>query len=369
MQSRNLILTIGLSLIVLGLAIALSYTVSGANLLIDFTPTVYVHLPLVMRQGEPTATPTPVPTITPPPVSTSTPTPIPTATPTPIPTATPTPLPSGWLAYVNYYRDMAQLPLVNENADWQDGCWKHSRYMVKNDVITHAEDPNNPWYTTEGNTCGTSGNVMVSSNVNTSDEYAIDLWMQGPFHAVGIIDPKLALVGFGSYREAIGTWQMGATLDVIRGRGSLPPSVVFPVKWPADGKTVGLNSYGGNESPDPLASCSGYTAPSGLPIILQLGSGSVTPNVTGHSFMQGSTALEHCVFDETSYTNPNSSLQTLGRSVLNSRDAIVLIPRQPLTRGATYTASITVNGQTRTWSFTVSNTLLAIQDVYPSLIR
>jgi hypothetical protein len=99
--------------------------------------------------------------------------------------------------------------------------------------------------------------------------------------------------------------------------------------------------------------------PSGLPIILQIGPGNLTPSVTAHSFIQGTTALEHCVFDETNYTNPDSSTQNTGRNILNSRDAIVLIPRAPLTPGATYTVSITANGQMYAWSFVVSNTAQA----------
>jgi hypothetical protein len=182
--------------------------------------------------------------------------------------------------------------------------------------------------------------------------------MQAPFHAVGMLDPQLSVVGYGSYREADGGWQMGAGLDVLRGLGSVPPAVEFPVKWPSDGKTVSLTAHWG-ESPSPLTSCPGYSAPSGLPIILQIGSGGLVPTVTAHSFTQDGTPLDHCVFDETSYTNPNGSLQSVGRSILNARDAIVLIPRQPLTRGASYTASITVNGQTHTWTFTVSSTATA----------
>ena len=78
--------------------------------------------------------------------------------------------------------------------------------------------------------------------------------------------------------------------------------------------------------------------------------------------MQDATSLEHCLFDETSYTNPSGSTQTTGRNILNGRDAIVLIPKQPLTPGATYTVSITANGQTHAWSFTVSNTARAARE-------
>ena len=86
------------------------------------------------------------------------------------------------------------------------------------------------------------------------------------------------------------------------------------------------------------------------------GDGSVTPNVTAHSITSGGSATEHCVFDETNYTNPDSNQQSLGRAVLGGRDAIVLIPRQPLTPGATYRVSLTVNGTVHRWSFTVSKT-------------
>jgi uncharacterized protein YkwD len=307
-------------------------------------PPKTIYLPLVLLQLVPTPTLTPTPT----------------ATPTPTPTPTPS---SAWLAYVNTYRALANLPNVTENPTWSDGDWKHSRYMVKNDYIGHTEDPGNPWYTPEGLAAAQNGNTFVSSSATSPDTYAIDFWMSGPFHAVGILDPALQQAGYGSYREADGGWQMGATLDVIRGLGAMPPSVSFPVEYPGDGKTIGLLSYLGGEWPDPLTACPGYSTPSGLPIILQIGPGNLTPNVTAHSFMQGTTPLEHCVFDETTYTNPDSSTQSVGRNILNSRDAIVLIPRAPLTPGATYTVSITTNGQTYTWSFVASSTAHATDEV------
>lgn len=270
------------------------------------------------------------------------------------PAPTPTPIPDDWLSYVNYQRSLANLPPVAEDTTWSEGDRLHARYMVKNNVIAHDEDPNNQWYTPEGRLAAQNSNLMVSSSAATSDFAAIDLWMQGPFHSLGIIDPKLLSAGFGSYRENDGGFQMGAGLDVLRGRGAIPASVSFPILWPADGKSTQLNAYKGNEAPDPLTGCPGYTAPSGLPLILQIGAGDLTPQVSAHSFTRDGQALEHCVFDETSYTNPNSSYQDLGRSILGARDAIVLIPRAPLLSGATYHASITSNGTTYNWSFSVS---------------
>ncbi|MSP12903.1 MAG: hypothetical protein EXR62_08090 [Chloroflexi bacterium] len=257
-------------------------------------------------------------------------------------------------AYVNMYRAMAGLPAVTENATWNEGAWKHSRYLVKNNLITHSEDSGNPWYTPDGDQAGQNGNVAVNSDLYATDQTTIDQWMEGPFHALAIIDPALLRIGFGSFREANGGWQMAATMDILRGRGGIPPFVTFPVLWPSGVVPVPLRGYGGSEFPDPLSNCAGYTAPAGLPILLQLGTGSITPNVTSHSFKQGNTALDHCVFDETNYTNADNGLQGLGRGILNARDAVVLIPRAPLTPGSTYTVSIGANGQTYTWSFTVS---------------
>ena len=73
--------------------------------------------------------------------------------------------------------------------------------------------------------------------------------------------------------------------------------------------------------------------------------------------------LESCILDETTYTNPDTYQQYLGKVILDARDAIVIIPRQPLTPGATYRVSITVNGQTHSWSFSVSSTADIFQNI------
>jgi uncharacterized protein YkwD len=261
-----------------------------------------------------------------------------------------------WLEVVNSYRALAGLPLVTEDPQMSHGCYLHARYMVKNDMIGHYEDPANPFYTTEGATAARQSNCMVSWSVSTTDREAIELWMTAPFHAVGILDPRLSKVGYGSYREADGTYQMAAALNVLGGFGPLPSGFSYPVMWPKDGGVVDLTTFYEGETPDPLTSAPGYEYPVGLPIILQLGPGTITPHVTYHDFRKGSTPLEHVVFDETSYVNPDPDLQDLGRAVLASRDAIVLIPRYPLQAGSTYTVTIASNGTTYTWSFAVKDT-------------
>lgn len=262
---------------------------------------------------------------------------------------------SPWLSYLNRIRALGNLAAVTGNATYSDGAYKHSIYMVKNDVIEHDEDPALPFYTDEGKAAAQQSNIMVSTNTSTSDETAIDGWILGPFHGVGILDPKLRETGFGSYREADGGWQMAAALNVLSGRLSSPPGFTFPVKWPADGATSWFTSYTGGEFPDPLSSCPGYTVPSGAPVYLMIGSGSVTPVVTATSFKRGGSDLEHCVYTEATYSNTTEpGGQTLGQQVLDGRDAIILMPRAPLTPG-TYDVSITTNGTTYSWSFVVAN--------------
>ncbi len=261
-----------------------------------------------------------------------------------------------WLQYVNQFRDLTNLPTLAENSTYSEGAVLHSRYMVKNDEITHSESSSNPWYTPEGAAAGSNSNVAVSSSPSTTDEWAINLWMTGPFHAIGVLDPSLLEVGFGSYREAIGTWKTGATLDVLRGRGAIPTNVTFPIYFPGDGESYWLTSYNGNETPDPLTSCPGYSSPSGPPLMLQLGAGSITPNITASSFRNSGGELAHCVFDETNYVDSGSpSNQSLGRLILNSRDAIVVMPKNPLDVGETYTVSLTNNATTYTWHFSVDS--------------
>ncbi|MBN1318979.1 MAG: CAP domain-containing protein [Anaerolineales bacterium] len=272
-------------------------------------------------------------------------------------------IPAGpeWLTAVNEFRAQAHLPYVTEEAEWSEGAWLHSRYMVKTDIVEHDEDKSNKWYTPEGKAAAQSSVIVASYDSSLSDEFAIDAWMQAPFHSVSLLDPRLSTVGFGSYREEDGGYQIGATLDVIRGMESMPRSVQYPVQWPADGETVPLFYFWG-EYPDPLSSCVGYTSPSGLPIIVQLGDGSKTPSVTAHSISQDGNQLEHCVFDETNYKNQDDSYgQSLGRSILDYRDAVVIIPRYPLTPGASYTVSLTANGHTYTWTFSVSASVRSSQ--------
>lgn len=96
-----------------------------------------------------------------------------------------------YLTYINQFRAQANLPLLTENAAKLVGDCNHSRYVVKATIV-HGEDSTNPWYTTSGNAAGLSGNVAAGCCQGTTYQGPIDLWMTGPFHGVGMIDPTFS---------------------------------------------------------------------------------------------------------------------------------------------------------------------------------
>ena len=263
------------------------------------------------------------------------------------------PSPGGWLDHLNYYRAVACLPPVTENPVWSRGDRNHAIYIVRNDALQHSENPYNTYYTPEGQTAAQQSNLFNSDDLHDTDWWVLDTWMQSPFHAVGVLDPRLVQVGYGSYRKEHGDLQTAAALNVIAGLDH-KMKATYPVFWPGNGATMPISLHWGGY-PSPLTSCPGYTTPSGPPLIIQVGPGNITPVVSATSLTHNGQPVEHCVFDETTYRNPDRSQQILGRAILGARDAIVLIPRFPLAIGTTYTASIMVNGLTYAWSFGTSS--------------
>ena len=223
--------------------------------------------------------------------------------------------------------------------------------MVKTHLVRHDESSASLWHTEAGALAAESGILFADPWEGVSVESVINYWASTPFSLIAIIDPELHAVGFGFYREALGKVRVAATLDVKQGLGSLPATVIYPLPFPHNGGQTWILKTVFSERPQPLTSCPGYARVTGPPIILQIGSGDQTPHVTDHTFRRGETELEHCIFDETTYVNPDPALQERGRLILDQRDAIVLIPRAPLEVEQSYTVNIVVNGLPFGWSF------------------
>ncbi len=251
-----------------------------------------------------------------------------------------------WVRLLNEIRRGSGLNPITEDLSLSQDAWLHARYTVKNGgALAHSETPGAPFYSDAGLASARSSNGSAMATA----EAALADWMQAPFHAVGLLDPALERSGFGSFTEGgiSSSW-----LDVIRGRGQNPlPSRA--VMWPGDGSTVPYREYL-REVPDPLASCAGYVAPSGLPLILQLPVGA-QGDLDATKFTDASgVELEHCVFSWKTFRYPDLAWQKTGRAILEGRRAIVLIPRRSLNNGERYTAQIISNGVTYHWSFGIT---------------
>lgn len=294
---------------------------------------------------------------------------------------------ASWLARLNGYREAAGLRAVKENGSFSEGDFKHARYLVKNHVgfgagaAAHSEDAANPWYSREGLEAAQTSDVIPPGGSAFDDEEAIDLWLSAPFHALPMLDPDLGEAGFGRYCE---NGQCAAALRVGRDESwfrnpahsaslsrldperhlhdnpyvyELPVAthaLASPIEFPPDGAVISAGSFDGNEWPDPLAPCAGYRPPTGPAITLQLGT-EVNPEVTAHSFARDGERLEHCIYDASTYANPDAIQARSANGILKLMGVVVLIPREPLISGATYSVSITARGATHAWSFSVAS--------------
>ena len=273
-----------------------------------------------------------------------------------------------WLKPLNRYRESAGLTPVTVNPRFSRADYLHSRYIVKNfgkqiaahmnlGPAMHFEDPSKPWYTAEGATAGRAGDIDEAWNPHgtLAPSWALDNWMQSPFHRFPILNPHLHSVGYGYMCEAgvcIASLNLNGDVDPIM---SPPAPLAAPIEYPPNRTSIDMNSFDG-EWPDPLTSCPGYSLPTGYPISIQLGT-LVNPGVSNYSLKRASpdpTTLEACVFDGSTYKNPDSGTQAMMRNQLINFGAIVMMPRAPLDPGS-YLVSITAGGHEYSWSFSVDH--------------
>ncbi len=247
-----------------------------------------------------------------------------------------------WLTTVNYYRTMAGLLPVSEDPVLSAGALNHSRYMIGNGTIVHDEVNGGAYWTESGDNAGNNGNVAVSSSASTTARKHVELWMTGPFHAIGVLRPKLNTVGYGQFDDQTAApWRSGATLNVIDGLTRAIPPVDTPILFPGDGTTTSLYQFIA-ETPSPVTFC-GWTGSAGLPIIAMLPSAPTSP--IGRVTTDAGVELEVCTLSETNTSG-------VGQAILKGDNAVVIMPRQPLTAG-TYRIELATAEGNINWSFTV----------------
>ena len=263
----------------------------------------------------------------------------------PISTATAAgPAADDWLGIVNVYRTQSGLAPIANNPAWSSGARNHSCWMLLNG-IAHDEAPGTPGYTVDGDQAGNRGNVAVSSNSAATARSHIDLWMSGPFHAIGLLRPSLQQAAYGmcaSPPNPTNTqWKSAATLDVVRGNTWGAPKPASPVVFPGNGATTSLTRFVA-ESPDPRSFCGWGGQRVGLPLIALMPSNVTTASAT----LSGPAGpVPTCVLHKANTSGTASA-------ILGGDNAVVVVPATPLTTG-TYTVSVVSNGGTANWSFNV----------------
>ena len=240
----------------------------------------------------------------------------------------------------NTYRALASVQQVGLDLDLSLGCQAHARYLALNDIDlryvqldAHNEDPQLPGYTAYGEQAGQSSVIYQS----VTPVEAIDNWMRTFYHRLGLLNPNLYYVGFGSAAE----YQV---MDVVRGRVQGPYAVEGVVLYPPPGMTAVPLEYK-TEIPHPIPGDLSL----GTPITVEFFGGTGT-----HIELQ-----QAALFDTHSGSQINCYLQQPGQHFLPGWDfagVIALIPREPLPARRTLRVLVSgyVNGSdwTAEWTFT-----------------
>ncbi len=270
-----------------------------------------------------------------------------------------------WLARINMYRAMDQLPPLANDPALSEGAQDHAIYLIKNfakrvrDGTVDAADlssesPARPFYKTEGRTAASHCEVDFDFGEHLSQERAIDRWIEGPLHRMLLLNSELRRIGYGYYCE---DGLCAQTVDVVDGLAKEPvdPDTQVAIEFPPANSTLSVSDLS-RESPDPLTACPGYTYPVGLPITFEIGY-FAGAKLTAYSIVRkngaGAPPIEACGYDAYSYRNGARSATAQVVGTLKEFGAVVVIPRHPLPPG-NYRATVTVNEKEYGWSFTLA---------------
>lgn len=258
------------------------------------------------------------------------------------------------LDQLNRLRAVAGLRSVTGSATLASGAQAHARYSLETGTVGHTQDPSDPFASTAGAQSAARSNVALRTTGASplGPRGMVDMLQVAPFHGLLHLQPRLASSGVGyaraDDREAL-------VVDVRSDNDASIEDPPYPIAFPGPGSTTTLRSYAGGEYPDPLGPCDGWTAPTGAPILVLLPDSSRTSSVVVTD--PDGEQLPICWYDADRYDTADARELDLGRGILDEQNALVVLPRDPLTTGRHRVTLDLGHDGPAAWSFRVGSSL------------
>lgn len=120
------------------------------------------------------------------------------------------------MQFLNYMRYHAGVPAAIDDSRLNHNCFEHARYMAENNLLTHQEDPQMPFYSANGQICAKKANTWLGSespNQPWRPMDALHSWRTSVAHRLWMIYPTTTVFGFGFYNSE--EFRSGAAIDVL----------------------------------------------------------------------------------------------------------------------------------------------------------
>lgn len=253
----------------------------------------------------------------------------------------------GWL---NAQRAANGIPAgITDNPAWDTGCAHHIHWeeLNPNAAKPHIETPGTPGYTTDGAFAG--GNAVLAGGAEWAWDSTVpwgvgNPWEGAPIHLMQALSPDLQSTGWADD---------GIDACMVTWAGYTRPAPASPtlVTYPGDGTSWVYSSE--NAGDWPLVPGDFVGLPSGTitgPYLYVLGYGTGRGSITAASLTGPSGPLAVRTVDNDTAT----STQDLGSYL---PEGGIIIPVQPLTPQASYTATVTFTPDSggpalsHTWTF------------------
>jgi len=151
------------------------------------------------------------------------------------------------LLLVNQVRAETGIPPVSESGILNENCFEHARYMAENNIISHEQDPNLPYASSNGQNCAQNGNAWLGSqraDPGWSPDDSVQGWMASVSHRLWILYPTTKTVGYGFFSDQEDN-RAAAALDILS-FARFDQDAAFnswPIKYPQGNVIVPSNRY------------------------------------------------------------------------------------------------------------------------------